>query len=106
LNEKGLQNYIEDIEDMSDRAQREYRLMVKLTGMQREWEDKVLELKDHKETYIISTIEDVQTLLDDQVVTAQAMKTSRYIKPVEGKCREWEARLLLVQETLDEWIKC
>ena len=91
---------------MSDTASREWRLKRKLDDMQKDWEDKVLELKDHKETYIISTIEEIQTLLDDQVVTAQAMKTSRYIKPVEGKCRDWEARLLLVQETLDEWIKC
>jgi hypothetical protein len=34
------------------------------------------------------------------------MKTSRYIKPVEGKCKDWEQRLLLVQETIDEWITC
>lgn len=106
LNEKGLGSYIEQIEELSYRAQREYRLKKKLEEMKKIAEGLVLEIMEHKDTYKIRTVEDIQTLLDEQIVNVQAMKTSPYARPIEKQCREWEYRLQHIQLTLEEWIKC
>ncbi len=58
-----------------------------------------------KNVKILSSVDEIQVLLDDHIIRALTMLGSPFIKPMEVEMRVWTERLQMIQDILDEWLK-
>ena len=72
--------------------------------MKEEWKAMSFETLPHKDTgtYLLKGIDDVQTLLDDHIVKTRTIRGSPFCRPFEKECREWEAKLTYIQDSIDQ----
>ena len=105
--ELGLQHHVKAIEDICVSASKEYGLQIAMDKMEAEWKNMIFDTKEYRSTgtRILTGVDEIQQLLDDQIVKTQAMKSSRYIKPFLEQITRWEETLTSMQDILDNWLK-
>jgi len=108
LVDKGLLGHAETAEEVGERAFKEHHIEVSLRKMQAAWVglDFVLPQFKATTTCYISGFEDAVQMLDEHIVTTQAMQFSPFKKPFEEEIEQWATALMLVSDTLEEWVKC
>jgi dynein heavy chain len=62
--------------------------------------------KDSKDVYILGSLEEVQTVLDDSTINITTIASSRHVGPRKARVEEWARQLDLFSRTLDEWVSC
>ncbi|XP_050529641.1 dynein axonemal heavy chain 3 isoform X2 [Daktulosphaira vitifoliae] len=104
--EIGLTNHIERLEEINTTASREFTLEHNLRKMKEEWLNIEFECTPYRDSgvCILTSLDDIQVMLDDHILKAQTMHGSAYIKPFEADMDDWEKKLVLMQEILDLWI--
>ena len=75
--------------------------------MREDWAPLIFTLVDYKDTgtRILSSLDEVQTLLDDQIVKVQTMRGSPFVKAIEDDVIVFERNLIQIQDTLDSWLQ-
>ncbi|KAL2642110.1 hypothetical protein R1flu_009697 [Riccia fluitans] len=103
-----MPQYTPQCEEVSEIAGKEYSLERALHKMQDEWIGINIDYKDwhNTGTTILCNMDDLQTLLDDQLLKTQSMQSSPYAAPFEDRVKVWVGKLTLMKKIIDEWLKC
>ncbi|KAF7693120.1 hypothetical protein HF521_008436 [Silurus meridionalis] len=104
---KNFTAYLEQLETISTAASKEFSLEKAMQTMLESWDVVAFNYVAYRESgvSIVTAVDEIQTMLDDQIVKTQTMRSSPFIKPFEVEIRAWEDRLINIQDTIDEWLK-
>ncbi|NXY12857.1 DYH7 protein, partial [Atrichornis clamosus] len=102
-----LSSYLEEFAAISVAASKEFSLEKAMHAMMESWDSIAFNTNVYRESgiHILSSVDDIQALLDDQIMKTQTMRGSPFIKPFDTEIREWESRLIRIQENIDDWLK-
>ncbi|KAJ3183889.1 Dynein heavy chain 6, axonemal [Geranomyces variabilis] len=102
-------DFKDEISNISSQAGSESALEEMLGKVVKTWSEAefvVVSYRDAKDVFILGSVEDVQTLLEDSQVTIATIKGSRFIGPIRTEVERWDKQLSLFSETLDAWLTC
>eukprot|EP00064_Thunnus_orientalis_P010890 superscaffoldBa00001518_g10919 len=104
----GLSKFSDKLEDIGASASKEYSLEKSMEKMKNEWTELRFSFTPYRDTdtNIVSAVDDIQVLLDDHIIKVQTMRGSPFIKPIETECKQWEDKLVSMQDILDSMLKC
>lgn len=104
----GLAAHVAVCDEVGEKAAKEFHIEKSLVKMKKEWEGLIFLTPKFKNTTTstIGGFDDAITILDEHIVTAQAMSFSPFKGPFVQEIEEWCECLMKVSDTLEEWVKC
>ncbi|XP_030314514.1 dynein heavy chain 12, axonemal [Calypte anna] len=104
---QNLAPHMEEFEAISVAASKEFSLEKAMHVMTETWDSISFNTNAYRESgvHILSAVDEIQAVLDDQIIKTQTMRASPFIKAFDKEIREWESRLIEIQDIIDEWLK-
>uniref|UniRef100_A0A8C5BD67 Dynein, axonemal, heavy chain 12 n=1 Tax=Gadus morhua TaxID=8049 RepID=A0A8C5BD67_GADMO len=104
---QNLAPFLEQFETISASASKEFSLEKAMQAMVEIWDSISFHHYPYRESgvSILTAVDEIQTIMDDQIIKTQTMRGSPFIKPFEDEIKLWEERLVRIQDTIDEWLK-
>eukprot|EP00828_Plagiopyla_frontata_P006289 TRINITY_DN1271_c0_g1_i2.p1 TRINITY_DN1271_c0_g1~~TRINITY_DN1271_c0_g1_i2.p1 ORF type:complete len:1883 (-),score=297.33 TRINITY_DN1271_c0_g1_i2:372-6020(-) len=105
----GVESKKDQIEEISARASGEAQIEESIKAIAQKWSELCFIVNSYRETkdkFVLGSVEEIFQNLDDHQVSIQTMLGTRYVQAIRGKVEEWEKKLILISEILDEWLKC
>ncbi|CAD8044294.1 unnamed protein product [Paramecium primaurelia] len=106
LLKKGILNYKDIVLKLSSQAEKSWSVEKRLNEMFDKLSIIELELQVYKDTFIFKNYEDVMAQLDEQLNVLNILKAQPHAKFVIIKAGQLENKILLIQDTLDQVMKC
>ena len=103
LENLGVFAYPNELQDISSSASSEAGLEAMLQKVEDAWsslEFIVLPYKEVKDVYVLGSLEEIQTALDDSNINIQTIAASRHVGPIKSRVDEWLRQLDLFSKTL------
>ena len=106
VEEMGLQGSVEMIGKVSDVASKEFAIEQSLQRMEDAWKAREFTIVGYKAsgTYVVKDVDELVQLLDEHILTTQAMQFSPYKRVFEERINRWVAKLNVVSEVIEEWL--
>ncbi|ETO17700.1 hypothetical protein RFI_19615, partial [Reticulomyxa filosa] len=106
LNEYKLDQHIAVISKEGEKAAKEFEIEKALDKMEAQWQGVQFVVEPHKntKTYRLSEVDVIMQQLDEHRVATQAMQFSIFKGPFETRIADWDAKLSLISEVVDEWL--
>ncbi|XP_043943753.1 dynein axonemal heavy chain 3-like [Protopterus annectens] len=103
----GLEKHLDELTQISAQASKEYALEKALSKMKKDWLEVSFNFSPYKDCGIcvLAAVDDIQILLEDHTVKTTAMKSSPFIAPFEQEILAWEAKLWLMHDILETWLR-
>eukprot|EP00002_Diphylleia_rotans_P021405 TRINITY_DN4165_c0_g1_i7.p1 TRINITY_DN4165_c0_g1~~TRINITY_DN4165_c0_g1_i7.p1 ORF type:complete len:4191 (+),score=803.60 TRINITY_DN4165_c0_g1_i7:51-12623(+) len=98
-----LLDFKSEIHEITKQANTEYNVEVALSKVAKNWEVFELQLKLHKDTYLLGATETVFRLLEDDAITLTGMQSLPQSTQLLGKISDWHSKLTKVIDILNLW---
>lgn len=99
----------EAIEEVSGKASGEAAIDLNIESIRKKWSELsfiVLNYRDSKDKFILGSVDEIISTLDDHQVSVQTMLGTRFVAEIRDVVEEWEKKLVLISDILDEWLYC
>jgi dynein heavy chain len=108
LLEHSIRDHLPVVESISDTAMKQWVLKCALTRMKADWKKMELETVAVTGGHLLkdSSVEAIKELLDAHLVETHQVRSSHYVKPIEKEVKDWEIKLIYMQDVLEEWLHC
>eukprot|EP00767_Chilomastix_cuspidata_P003405 gnl/Chilomastix_cuspidata/3528.p1 GENE.gnl/Chilomastix_cuspidata/3528~~gnl/Chilomastix_cuspidata/3528.p1 ORF type:complete len:4397 (+),score=382.77 gnl/Chilomastix_cuspidata/3528:1904-13192(+) len=107
LIEHGALSHREAINSISVSSSGEASLRSMLDKIIQQWKVTSFEVLPHgssRNLFILGSVEDVTTQLEDSIATVSTIRSSRHVTAIEELVDHWDKQLSLLSDTLDEWL--
>jgi dynein heavy chain, axonemal len=87
-------------------ATQEFNLRNQLDEIKAVWavtDFKVVKHKDRMDSYKLSEMDVVQSVLDESLTNISNIMGSRYVKRLQSEAESWQQKLNVVADTIEAW---